>query len=337
MALRVDPVLLGRVLLAFTAGLTALTVPMLAPASDAIMPITVVCSGVVLLLALSFLVPWAGLGARATIAFPVIVCVALVALSGSAGQAYSPLAGLLSLCFAYIGLTQPPRTTFVMLPVGATAFVLINGGWSAAVGLRLFIAACVWTILGEVLSGFTASQRKLSDALQAAAHTDVLTGVANRRDLDLRLDRTVPGDTVVLCDLDHFKRLNDTEGHHVGDRVLAEFGAMLHATLRANDYCARYGGEEFVLILPSTTAAEAAATLARLHANWSVLRPDSTFSAGIAVCSADQSHTETVGAADRALYAAKAAGRNCDRIAGASDQADPEVSPRGVEVAHPQR
>ena len=320
MALRTDPVLLGRVLLAVTAGLTAVTVPMLDSAPGALVRAGGICAGLLGLLALSFVVAWERLGPHATLVFPAAVSLALVFLSNTAAPAYSPLAGLLSLSFAYIGLTQPPRTTFAMLPVAGASFVFINGGWSTAVCIRLFIGACVWTLLGELLSRFTAQQSALSDALLAAAHTDVLTGVANRRDLELRLGGVVTGDTIAVCDLDHFKVLNDTEGHHVGDQVLADFGSLLRATLRGNDYCARYGGEEFVLILSATTAAETAATLARLHANWDVLRPGLTFSAGVATCGPQRSYAETLDAADRALYAAKSAGRNCDRVEdGATD------------------
>ncbi len=318
MAYRGDPVLLGRVLLAVTVGLTAVAVPMLDPAPDDLVRASGVCAGVLGVLGLSFVVAWERLSPRATLVFPTAVSFALVFLSNSAAPAYAPLAGLLSLSFAYIGLTQPPRTTYAMLPIAGAAFVFINGGWSTAIGIRLFIGACVWTLLGELLSRFTAQQKALSDQLVAAAHTDVLTGVANRRDLDMRLSAAVAGDTIALCDLDHFKVLNDTEGHHVGDQVLADFGGMLRATLRGSDYCARYGGEEFVLILPATTAAEAAATLARLHANWHVLRPGLTFSAGVATCAAQRSYTETLDAADRALYAAKSDGRNCDRTEGAA-------------------
>lgn len=314
MAYRGDPVLLGRVLLAVTVGLTAVTVPMLDSAPGALTRASAVCAGVLGLLGLSFVVAWERLGPRATLVFPTAVSLALVFLSSSAAPAYAPLAGLLSLSFAYIGLTQPPRTTFAMLPVAAAAFVFVNGGWSTAVCIRLFIGACVWTLLGELLSRFTAQQSALSEALLAAAHTDVLTGVANRRDLELRLGGAVAGDTIAVCDLDHFKVLNDTEGHHVGDQVLADFGSMLRATLRGRDYCARYGGEEFVLILPATTAPEATATLARLHTNWDVLRPGLTFSAGVATCVPQRSYADTLDAADRAMYAAKSAGRNCDRI-----------------------
>ncbi len=225
-------------------------------------------AAVVLLLAAlgaSFVVPWQRLGARATLAFPVLVCGALVLLSVFDAPTYTPLSGLLALCFAFIGLTQPPRTALAMVPVAGVAFVLISGGWSAAVVIRLLIAGAVWSILGELLAHLRVRQETLSEALRAAAHLDVLTGVGNRRDLDVRLAAAGPGDALVLCDLDHFKRLNDTHGHRVGDQVLADFGSMLRATLRTGDYCARYGGEEFVLVLPHTTRARGRRD-ARAHA-----------------------------------------------------------------------
>jgi diguanylate cyclase (GGDEF)-like protein len=116
----------------------------------------------------------------------------------------------------------------------------------------------------------------------------------------------------VICDLDHFKRLNDTQGHAAGDRVLAEFGMVLHSCLREQDYAARYGGEEFALLLPATGISQAAATLARLRQCWSLLQPGVTFSAGLASFGPNQSAAEVLAIADQALYAAKAAGRNRD-------------------------
>jgi diguanylate cyclase (GGDEF)-like protein len=240
----------------------------------------------------------------------VLVCGALVLLSSAPSGTFAPLTGLLSLGFAYIGLTQPPRTAIATLPAAAVAFVLTNGNWSAAIAIRLSIACFVWAILGEVLSLFVVRQAAMAEVMRTAAHTDTLTGLANRRDLELHLGVTAPGDMVVICDLDHFKALNDTQGHEHGDRVLADFGAMLRATLRDKDYCARYGGEEFVLVLPSTTTDDAEATLARMRTNWALLHPATTFSAGLASCRDDRSNLDTLAAADRGLYAAKAAGRN---------------------------
>jgi diguanylate cyclase (GGDEF)-like protein len=309
----IDAVLLGRVLLVVAGVIVIFTVPLLDPDGSTWARVFMVSAAMAAGLLASFVVPWPRLGSRATLAFPVLVCAALIAMSTAEIGVFAPLTGLISLCFAYLGLTQPPGTTFVMLPFAALTFFLTNGSWSWAIAIRLSIGCWVWVLLGELLSRFTARQAALSAALRTAAHTDALTGVANRRDLDLRLAVARPGDMVVLCDLDHFKALNDSRGHYVGDRVLADFGSMLRATLRADDYCARYGGEEFVLVLAGTSRAQAEATLGRMRAHWAVLQPATTFSAGLASVIEGRPHAETLAAADRALYAAKAAGRNCDR------------------------
>jgi diguanylate cyclase (GGDEF)-like protein len=308
-----DAVTLGRVLVGVAALLMGASVPLLDRSGTAWAGAGLVCATLLTGTAASVAVPWQRLGPRASLAFPMLVFAALAALSMIGTSVFAPLTGLISLCFAFIGLTQPPGTALVLLAPAGVTFVLVNGSWSWAIVIRLAIACWVWVLLGELLSRFTARQAALSAALRTAAHTDALTGVANRRDFDLRLAVARPGDLVVLCDLDHFKALNDSCGHHVGDRVLAEFGSMLRATLRGNDYSARYGGEEFVLVFPSTSPRQAEATLARMREHWAVLQPATTFSTGRAGFFDGRSHAETVAAADRALYAAKAAGRNCDR------------------------
>lgn len=308
----VDPVTLGRVLLLATAAVVTCTVPMLDTDADAWLHVALVV-GLILLpgIVASRYVPWQRLGRRAPLMFPLLVCAALVALSAQDPLVYTPLTGLLALCFAYVGLTQPPRTALAAVPVAAATFLYVNDEWNSPIVVRLIIGMWVWVILGEVLSRFTARQAALSDALRVAAHTDALTGVANRRDFELRLAIAKAGDTIAICDLDHFKRLNDTHGHRAGDVVLAEFGSMLRATLRECDFAARYGGEEFVVVLPATGLGDAETTLARMREHWAVLQPTVTFSAGLANCVPHRSHAETLAVADRALYAAKAAGRNC--------------------------
>ncbi|HEX4728643.1 MAG TPA: GGDEF domain-containing protein, partial [Jatrophihabitans sp.] len=177
---------------------------------------------------------------------------------------------------------------------------------------RMIIGVSIWILLAELLASLVRRQRQLTHELRQLAQLDTLTNLANRRGLDLRLSDTRAGDTLVICDLDHFKQLNDSQGHAAGDRVLAEFGMVLHSCLRQQDYAARYGGEEFALLLPATGVSQAAATLARLRQCWALLQPGMTFSAGLASFGADQSATEVLAIADQALYAAKAAGRNCD-------------------------
>ncbi|MGH3411575.1 MAG: GGDEF domain-containing protein [Marmoricola sp.] len=311
---QIDPVYLGRVLVLVTEVIVASTVPLLDADGDAWLQVGVISAALLVGFLASFAVPWRRITARATLAFPTTVCGSLIMLGSFDTAVFAPLTGLLALCFAYIGLTQPSRTATAVLPIAATVLVFVNGSWSSAIAIRVVISCVVWAILGELLSHFAGRQAALSAALRTAAHTDVLTGVANRRDLDIRLATAASGDLLVVCDLDHFKVLNDTHGHDAGDRVLADFGTMLRATLRGMDYCARYGGEEFVLVLPATSTADADATLARMRAHWALLQPATTFSAGLAVCRSNRSHAETLAAADRALYAAKAAGRNCNRV-----------------------
>ncbi|WP_194904702.1 GGDEF domain-containing protein [Quadrisphaera sp. INWT6] len=157
----------------------------------------------------------------------------------------------------------------------------------------------------------TARQRSALCSLNAAARTDALTQLDNRRALHDHLTSVAAGTVVVVCDLDHFKVVNDTRGHLYGDQVLADFAAVLSEALRPDDHAARYGGEEFVLLLHADERA-VPAVLARLRQRWGLAYPAITFSSGWAIhTESRQAHT-TVGAADRALYEAKTSGRNRD-------------------------
>lgn len=264
------------------------------------------------MLALSYLMPWSRLPKRATLLFPLVLCLCITALGTLTHGIAASYSGLFVFCFAYLGLTQPSRTSIGFAPVAIASYVIAWGGLTEAVLARLLIAVAVWVMLAELLASFTRRQRELTDELRRLAHVDPLTNLANRRDLDLRLAKAAPGDTLIICDLDNFKQLNDTQGHAAGDRVLAEFGLVLRSCLRQQDYAARYGGEEFALMLPGTSSAQAARTLQRLRECWALLQPQITFSSGIATCAAKCSTSQTLAEADQALYAAKAAGRNQD-------------------------
>ena len=125
------------------------------------------------------------------------------------------------------------------------------------------------------------------------------------------LDSLLPGDAVLLLDVDHFKAINDSDGHAGGDAVLIAIGAYLRNYLRYEDSAARYGGEEFLVVLRQVTgsAHEAAS---RLLEGWRLTRPRATISIGVAVHKAERSAAATLGHADAALYAAKRTGR--DRV-----------------------
>ncbi len=305
----------GRLLLAALLAPVAAAVALIAPDLDGVRALTAAGGVVVGVQLLAAALPWHRLPLRASLLFPVASCAALLAVDACAPGVAAALTGWLVLCFAYVGLSHRPGSCLVLLPVAATTFVLVNGGWTRVTGVRLVLIATIWVLLAELLSRLAARQRDLAEQLLAAAHTDVLTGVGNRREVDLRLLRTEPGDVLVLCDLDLFKQVNDTHGHLVGDRVLADFGALLRSQLRAGDFAGRFGGEEFLLVLPVTTPAAALALLERLHTGWARTDPVTTFSAGLARCGPASSTEQTLAAADYALYAAKLAGRDTDRVA----------------------
>jgi len=153
-----------------------------------------------------------------------------------------------------------------------------------------------------------------ADRLAEDADMDPLTTVANRRVLGRSLGQLHPDDTVIMLDLDHFKEINDTFGHHEGDEVLRRFGRALASTARGTDQVGRYGGEEFMVIVGR---AEPEPFLRRLRTEWEQVRPyPITFSAGTAKAGADP--IQALDAADRALYRAKQSGRDrweaaCDR------------------------
>jgi diguanylate cyclase (GGDEF)-like protein len=161
--------------------------------------------------------------------------------------------------------------------------------------------------------------RLLAETTQQARH-DPLTGLLNRRSLVGAVERLVADESpyvVAYGDLDRFKRLNDEHGHDTGDRALRLFSRVLRDHVRPLDLVARYGGEEFLVVLPRCSSTEAAEVVERVrrglaHELAGSSIPPFTVSFGVASASAGQPFEEAVGRADRALMAAKAAGR--DRV-----------------------
>lgn len=167
------------------------------------------------------------------------------------------------------------------------------------------------------------AQRSLSsERLVTEATQDPLTGLWNRRSLELAINRTTTGDCIALLDLDHFKRVNDTGGHEAGDALLVTFAHYLRGAVRAQDIVGRLGGEEFVIVLPATRLVEACSTLHRIHQRWQEMAIfHVTFSVGVAPVEEDPTSAETPGqsalrAADALMYRVKSTGRN--RVACAS-------------------
>ncbi|HUC33677.1 MAG TPA: sensor domain-containing diguanylate cyclase [Ilumatobacteraceae bacterium] len=153
---------------------------------------------------------------------------------------------------------------------------------------------------------------------QLQANTDPLTGLLNRRSLENEV-RILVQDAqpfaVILADLDHFKLLNDTHGHDVGDRALRVFSKVLKRSVRDGDLVSRYGGEEFLLVMPNVDKHGASMVFDRvrleLEATFGDGRvPGFTVSAGIADTEEASAFDELVNVADSRLLAAKKAGRN---------------------------
>lgn len=165
---------------------------------------------------------------------------------------------------------------------------------------------------------------ELVDRLRAQATIDPLTGCHNRRGLDeilavelARAKRYERPLSVVLLDIDHFKLINDDFGHEVGDHALQRIGRAVRHTFRSTDSACRYGGEEFALVFPETGKDEAARLAERLRMLIESLPPNAevpramTASFGVASYPDDaEDGVEVMRAADRALYLAKARGRN---------------------------
>lgn len=175
--------------------------------------------------------------------------------------------------------------------------------------------------LGLALANF-----RLREALRVEAMEDALTGLFNRRFLEItltrefaRAERDKTNVAVVMLDVDHFKRFNDAHGHGAGDIVLRQLGQVLTTSCRATDLASRFGGEEFALVVPRIAEEEMTAFAERLLGKIHGMRvvadgvvlPKLTVSIGIAFFpDHGKEAAEVIHAADQALYAAKQAGRD---------------------------
>ena len=170
------------------------------------------------------------------------------------------------------------------------------------------------------------------DSLQNEAITDSLTGLKNRRGFNQAMDMLLAADpntlvncAVMIADIDHFKRVNDSYGHLFGDEVLRTAGNVLKSLVKGRDIVARFGGEEFIILLPNTPKVGAQAVAEQLRSTFAksrIRRINSdqyidhiTISIGVALPAAGETIDQAIERADKALYRAKQEGRNCVRVA----------------------
>ena len=178
--------------------------------------------------------------------------------------------------------------------------------------------------IGQVLTGLAAMQGKLKimiGELDQLASTDKLTGAWNRR----RFEETVETEmdrlrrygqrlSLMILDVDHFKKINDHYGHPIGDQVLIDLSNTIRSSLRASDSLTRWGGEEFVILCPNTTAEIVSRLAERLRKKIASVKFQEvgtiTLSFGVAECGPNETWEQWLHRADEALYLAKSGGRD---------------------------
>lgn len=219
-------------------------------------------------------------------------------------------------------------TALGMWALDAAHFTFARQGINAVMAC-VVIAACVFILghfcqLREDLRAQTEALRETSRRVEELATHDALTGLFNRRHMQQLIQKELVRQTrsgaplcLALLDLDHFKRVNDTHGHQVGDEVLCGVARLIAERLRGSDVVARWGGEEFLLMLPDTSAEAALVVVDRVrealsHEVISASAPAlrATFSAGLVAHQPGGDPNDALAHADQALYAAKEAGRN---------------------------
>jgi len=207
-----------------------------------------------------------------------------------------------------------------------------NGNWIWIQGSGSLIESDESTLKPLRLCGILQDisfRKKLEKELEYRAKHDPLTRLYNRIELEkhfqselIRAKRYQHNLSIFMIDIDHFKQINDTSGHHFGDQVLIQFSNLMKETVRSTDYVARYGGEEFIIILHETDLNEAEELAERLRIKtenkvFKTTYKTSTITISIGIASYPKdanSFDELLKLADSAMYQAKNCGRNCVRI-----------------------
>ncbi|BFO56919.1 MULTISPECIES: GGDEF domain-containing protein [Comamonadaceae] len=221
---------------------------------------------------------------------------------------------LLALFAFYIGMYELSRRHGAQAPLDDFGLSITHA----------FNVAVVFAMAAYTARYYYGSVLRAERRLEAQAATDPLTGLSNRRRLaSLAQERIAQArqagqpTAVVIADIDHFKRINDTHGHEAGDQVLMHVAELLARSSRARDLLARWGGEEFLLVMPTCGLADAQAlaermraTVAERPARYRAHAIPASLSLGVAQLRSGESLEAAIARADGALYASKHAGRN---------------------------
>lgn len=252
-----------------------------------------------------------------------LVMLFAVGMSVSAVSCYS---AYLYMTLVSIGLVLLPCTAWLlfqssMIQVGMALSVLVFASFVARATRKMSEAL-------ETAFRLTREMEHANSISTRAAQTDELTGLKSRRaffehaqQLYNECETNRLGLCVVMLDMDHFKHINDTYGHQVGDQVLRQMGEVISSSFRATDIHGRLGGEEFAVLLPDTSieaAVEIAEQLIQTIAGL-MIEPVHCITASLGVASTDAGDKDLhslMNNADKALYRAKALGRNQVAVAG---------------------
>jgi diguanylate cyclase (GGDEF)-like protein len=294
--------------------------------------LTIATVGVCALTAVGVVMTWRS-GERfgdATLAALVEIATGLVTLAAVVSPPSSAdlvVLFLLSAIFGACFLARPFSVLVLVICCAAYGW-LVNGRppavtaqaqWTTSTLVLVAAVAAVWVLRRELTAAH--------DELARLATCDPLTGLLNRRGFDQRVGHEIERHlrssepfSILLCDLDRFKSINDRHGHAVGDRVLTRVAAALQDGVRTIDAVARVGGEEIAVLLvhcdrsgADTVAERLRMAVAETHAG----EPDVTISIGIAEAGPGELPAQLYARADGALYEAKRAGRDCVRAADA--------------------
>ncbi|MGY6499787.1 MAG: GGDEF domain-containing protein [Acidimicrobiales bacterium] len=260
-----------------------------------------------------------------SVMWSIVLLGGLVALSDPLGMA--PFFFLWPVVFAaYFSSTGVGRASFLLMAVSLAVGLIVNDAIELKLDVFIGTTATVG-LMGVLVSSLTQRERALRRELAVAAETDPLTGLLNRRSFNPRLAAVVADAgrsgrplTVLMFDLDHFKVLNDTHGHAVGDIALRQVAVVLAAQSRQGDLVSRFGGEEFAVALPGASVAAAQAYAERVATALAELvvadGAGVAVSGGICAWSSGVPPDLLLSRSDEALYAAKQGGRSRSAVWG---------------------
>jgi GGDEF domain-containing protein len=239
--------------------------------------------------------PWRRLNSAFLLVFPFLLVGAEVGLAVSTAGIPSNHVGMFTLAFLYVGLTQDLVVVPLFAVVAAPGWLICVVNSSTKTVVRLMTATTIWLSIGWVFAARTPRDRVLERELIARACTDALTGMPSRLLPADQIARELaaPGrstSSVMVLDLDGFKRVNDTFGHASGDELLIAVADRIRASVRPDDRCARLGGDEFAVLLRHVDLQAA--------------------SIGVAGLDGAVNAQAVIRDADLAMYEAKSAGRN---------------------------